>query len=701
MARGPSDKLPGIGSLLALCGTILCVLFAASYFTYRSAAEALHVLADDHLSGEMRLGRADVEEVVLSELTAMESWARQPAMERILDGDADHEIDQLISTLVEQFDTISEMSCFTASGRVLISSNIRLVGKESDSAAELIERFRAGLRAEFAQAGNEVVLTVPVFVQFDALELLGALEARIANDSFVRHTPDWWAGLTSSSGEVLASHGPELGGRIELGTTEEDHPAYGTLVKTSTEIVFPDLVDAPQWRFVHVHPHDMLFGPTQTLQSVTRRMALGSGLLLAALTIWFVRRQRQLMLHLVEARDAAEHATRTKSEFLANMSHEIRTPMTAILGFAETLLDPELTSADRLNAVHTVRRNGGHLLEIINDILDISKIEAGRIVVESIKCSPVEIVADVYSLMHARAVTKGVTLELEYPGAIPESIQSDPTRLKQILVNLVGNAIKFTDSGGVRLVTDMAEAGSGESKLTFDVIDSGIGLTEAQRDGLFQAFTQADASTTRKFGGTGLGLVISRRLSEMLGGDIAVASTPGEGSTFSVTIDTGPLDGVKMLAGPLDEFLVGPAHTSPAETAPDHLDCRILLAEDGPDNQRLITHVLKRVGAEVVVVENGKLAVEAALDAVDGGHAFDVILMDMQMPVMDGYEATGQLRLKGYTGPIIALTAHAMREDREKCLRAGCSDYATKPVDRKALIETIERSLHPTHIEQT
>ncbi len=384
----------------------------------------------------------------------------------------------------------------------------------------------------------------------------------------------------------------------------------------------------------------------------------------------------------------AEMASAAKSEFLANMSHEIRTPMTAILGFAENLLDPDQPLSEKLNAVHTIRRNGELLLQIINDILDISKIEAGKLEVERIRCSPVQLIAEVKALMQVRADAKNLPFKVEYVGSLPETFESDPTRLKQILVNLIGNAIKFTETGGVRLITRYVDDGA-EPNMQFDVLDTGLGMTEEQVGKLFNAFAQADSSTTRKFGGTGLGLTISKRLAEKLGGDVTVESKPGQGSMFRVTVATGSLNGVTMLDDPTTATVVQPETVTATNPNADKLDCRILLAEDGVDNQRLISFILKKAGADVTIVENGKLALDAALAARDGGHAFDVILMDMQMPVMDGYEATGQLRREGYAAPIIALTAHAMASDRKKCIRAGCDDYATKPINRAKLIEMI------------
>ena len=290
--------------------------------------------------------------------------------------------------------------------------------------------------------------------------------------------------------------------------------------------------------------------------------------------------------------------------------------------------------------------------------------------------------------MRVRARAKGLTLRIEYEGPIPHRIQSDPTRLRQILINLTGNAIKFSEIGNICLVARLLDAESDEPRMQFDIVDRGIGMTEEQIGKLFQPFVQADTSTTRKFGGTGLGLTISKRFAEILGGSIHVHSAPGEGSTFSVTVSTGPLEGVKMVDNPTEVEAAVNQDAKPGG-GDARLDCRVLLAEDGPDNQRLITFILKKAGADVTVAENGRIALDLALAARDEGSPFDVIVMDMQMPVMDGYEATRRLRQEGLTGPIIALTAHAMSHDRQKCLDAGCDEYVTKPIDRKKLIETV------------
>ena len=409
------------------------------------------------------------------------------------------------------------------------------------------------------------------------------------------------------------------------------------------------------------------------------------------------------------AREEAERANRIKSQFLANLSHEIRTPMSAILGYVDLLIE-ELSTTDQdkdrwRQSLGTIQSNGQHLMEIINDILDISKIEAGKLLVETIDCPIGQLVGDVTSLLRHRAEAKGLALDVVYRTPIPTTIQSDPTRVRQILLNLVGNAIKFTKHGFVRVelellndAADMGESGSGGSEqgqLIIDVVDTGIGLSAEQLGLIFQPFVQADSSTTRKYEGTGLGLSISQRLAQLLGGNITAESRLRRGSTFRVMFPCGRVEGVPQLARPL-------AREALVATAPQaevRLNCHVLLAEDGPDNQRLIALVLRKAGAFVTVVDNGELAVQLARRAMQGdlrrkddpGGRFDVILMDMQMPVLDGCQATRRLRDEGYEGAIIALTANHMAEDREQCFAAGCDDFATKPIDRSTLLATVAR----------
>ncbi|HEY8141243.1 MAG TPA: ATP-binding protein, partial [Kofleriaceae bacterium] len=321
-------------------------------------------------------------------------------------------------------------------------------------------------------------------------------------------------------------------------------------------------------------------------------------------------------------------------------------------------------------------------------ILDLSKIEAGKMTVEAAPCSPAQMAVDVASLMRVRAHAKSLQFDLQFETPVPETIHSDPTRLRQILMNLVGNAIKFTQRGRVSMAVSCALP-----TLRFHIRDEGIGMAPEQLARLFQPFAQADSSTTRRFGGSGLGLVICRRLAEMLGGTIRVESEVGRGSTFTFELDVGSLQGVAMLEDMSEAC--APVSASPARRqAPSaRLTGRVLLAEDGADNQVLVSTLLRRAGAEVEIVENGKLAVERALDAKAEGRPFGVLLMDMQMPELDGYGATATLRGRGYSGPIVALTAHAMAWDRDRCIAAGCTDYLTKPIQRDILIATVAHYL--------
>jgi PAS domain S-box-containing protein len=399
-----------------------------------------------------------------------------------------------------------------------------------------------------------------------------------------------------------------------------------------------------------------------------------------------VSKRKLVERELAAAMGAAEAANRSKSEFLANMSHEIRTPMTAILGFTEMLLTRSEDESAKLQCVQTIRRNASHLLELINEILDLSKIEAGQMTVEHIQCDLPVLLSEIASLMRPRAEEKGLAFEITFAGRIPRFIKTDPTRLRQILVNLLGNAMKFTKTGSIAIRVAEEGGGGPRLKLRVDVVDTGIGMTPELLQRLFRPFTQGDESITRKFGGTGLGLTISRRLALLLHGDIEVVSSPDLGSTFTLTIDGGLDSGVERLHDLTEATL--PALTGQDVPTDIRLSGRILLVEDGRDNQRLLTAHLIDAGAEVVCVENGLLAVEIAAAQV-----FDLILMDMQMPVMDGYAATRALRDRGATLPIIALTAYAMAEDRMKCMASGCSDYLTKPVVEEVLLRTVNLHL--------
>ncbi len=391
----------------------------------------------------------------------------------------------------------------------------------------------------------------------------------------------------------------------------------------------------------------------------------------------------------------AEVANEAKTSFLAGMSHEIRTPLTTIVGFAELLQDP-VSEAERREYIETIRKSGEHLLSLVNDILDLSKIEAGKIELEMLECSPVHLVSSVASMMQTAAEKKELEFGVTYLGLIPEKIRTDPTRLRQILINLLGNAIKFTAEGKVFLTVRLRPGPSSEKTyLEFAVTDTGIGLTKEELEKSFNKFEQANVSTRRRFGGTGLGLNISRKLARMMGGDINAESQKGVGSTFALVLDVGPPEALKLhrVADERIEEAAAAAAAEEEETLPGILPGRVLLAEDGPDNRKLLSLFLKRAGLSPDFAENGREAYEKALSAAQDGAPYDVILMDMQMPEMDGYEATRLLREQGYQRPIIALTAHATVLDKNRCLESGCDDYIAKPVNRERLLSIVGRYL--------
>ena len=396
-----------------------------------------------------------------------------------------------------------------------------------------------------------------------------------------------------------------------------------------------------------------------------------------------VTRLEEQELLLRESMRAAEEANAAKSAFLSNMSHEIRTPMTAILGFTDVLRrgaanDP----STRERHLQTISSSGQHLLGLINDLLDLSKVEAGSMEVESIATSPVGLAREVIEVLGVKAREKGIDLALEIETPTPASLASDPARVRQILTNLAGNAIKFTETGGVRVRVAWDKAGS---TLRVAVQDSGIGMDEAQQASVFDAFAQADASITRRFGGTGLGLSISLKLAEALGGTIELASAPGEGSTFTLVLPgltslSGAPEPVESLLAALDE--VRPMAAGERRLAP----VSVLVVDDAAENRELLSLVLGGAGLDVTLAADGAEAVEARR-ATD----FAAVLMDIQMPVMDGYEAAGVMRADGYEGPLVALTANAMRGFEERVLAAGFSHYETKPIDIDRLLGLLAR----------
>ncbi len=396
------------------------------------------------------------------------------------------------------------------------------------------------------------------------------------------------------------------------------------------------------------------------------------GVLLSMDDVTLLEEKEILLRQSMEEAEAANHA---KTAFLSNMSHEIRTPMTAILGFTEVLKRGKATNEkERLRHLNTISNSGTHLLELINDVLDLSKVESGAMEVEHIPCKAALISHEVLHVLNVKAKEKDIGLDMDIKTDLPEHIIGDPSRLRQIITNLVGNAIKFTEQGGVKVNISYLNDNV-DPRLLIAVTDSGIGMSEKQLSTIFDAFTQADASITRRFGGTGLGLSISRQLAIAMGGDIIVSSVAGEGSTFEINIPVGDISGVPMLS-PEQIYQSFNELQSTDSAHWEFPPSRILVVDDGPENRDLLTVVLGDLQLDVVTAENGKVGVDTL---AEGG--FDLVLMDIQMPVMDGYQAAGEMRKRGVSIPIVALTANAMKGFEEKVLQAGFSHYMTKPID--------------------
>ncbi|MEE9392609.1 MAG: ATP-binding protein [Planctomycetota bacterium] len=372
----------------------------------------------------------------------------------------------------------------------------------------------------------------------------------------------------------------------------------------------------------------------------------------------------------------------TKTRFLANVSHEIRTPLAAIIGFVEMLDDDELSPERRRSYLETVSRNGRHLKLIVNDILDLSKIEAKGITIESLPILLHQLLGEIEKSMRNRALVKGLDFRFDIDAEVPTRIKGDPTRLRQVLDNLVGNAIKFTEQGFVGLRVSVVDRTADAALLSFEVRDSGIGLTAKQIAKIFEPFVQADSSVTRRYGGTGLGLAIAKQFAELMNGQLNVTSEAQQGAAFDLRIR------VKTLSDAEDPK---PSAKPPAPSPSSNPNLRFLIVEDSPDNQLLVRLLLKKEGIESDCADDGHLGIEKAVAAEAEGKPYDIILLDMQMPILDGYETVAELRRRALTSPVVALTAHAMVGDRERCLEAGCDEFLSKPLSRDQLLEIVEK----------
>ena len=423
---------------------------------------------------------------------------------------------------------------------------------------------------------------------------------------------------------------------------------------------------------------------------VTRHPLDLNGRTVALAVLQDVTERKEVAAALEKAKEAAEEANRAKSEFLANMSHEIRTPMNGVLGMTDLLLDTEL-NPEQLEYASLAKSSAESLLTIINDILDFSKIEAGRLELESIQFNLRESLAPTFKTLAIRAHQKGLELTCDIHPEVPEQLVGDSGRLKQVIINLVGNAVKFTEEGEVGLRVSMDSNAPDGLRLHFVVSDTGIGIAAEKQKAIFEAFSQADGSIARRFGGTGLGLTICSRMVEMMGGKIWVESAVGHGSAFHFTASLGvgkDVTKTPLLNAPGREQ--EPEGVAARRTVPEGRKLRLLLVEDDAVNQRLAQALLEKKGHRVTIAGNGREAL-AALDR----EKFDAVLMDVQMPEMDGFEATAAIRARerdtGRHLPIIAMTAYTMAGDRERCLKAGMDSYISKPLNFQELMDQLQR----------
>ncbi|MZR61449.1 ATP-binding protein [Alcanivorax sp. DP30] len=523
------------------------------------------------------------------------------------------------------------------------------------------------------------------------------LSDRVGHALYVRDVPagkEPVRGLSRETSDALHGRFPlpdYLGGQPLEVVVELPRDGMGAMVSSVVAmIIIMVVLVALAVILVNLRIQTMLFGRLKLVHNAVRSIARGGTLdqrlpvlsddEIGELAMDFnsmVDSIENAQNQLAEARTQAESASKTKSQFLANMSHEIRTPMTAILGYTELLRGGVLSAEEQKRYLNIIQHNGDALLALINDVLDLSRIEAGQVTSEQRLFSPQDLLDEVVDSLHLRAREKGLALELTSSGRLPATVSGDVFRLRQILMNLAGNAVKFTEHGHVRVLASWDTAGQ---SLKVRVEDTGIGISESELRSIFQPFSQADASHSRRYTGTGLGLSIARELARAQGGDITVFSQEGKGSRFELVL---PLTVASAMPSGRE------VRANPGLNVEGPLSGRVLLAEDNQVNRLFVHKVLGNAGLTVVEAENGKEACREFADNPD----FDLIVLDMQMPEMDGYQAVAELRDRGYAGPVLALTANVLALDRQRCLDAGCDEFLGKPVRIKELIQVCSRLL--------